>query len=442
MKSLCASFALVLTAWASASTVAAQSPAPASSQTAPQVTAPTPVRPAGQSQAPGPGINSVLPGPIIATGTNAAYVSAQSTGNPTVFIGSDFNAYGIVGTFSNHPLGFRTNNTARMYIDTTGNVGIGTTGPGYKLDVSGDANITGTYRVNGIPISATSNWTQAGNAVYYTGGNVGIGTTSPAYPLDVAGRMRVRQSAGGTAGVWFYPTPAGDTAFVGLAGDTQVGFWGNTGAGWGFLMDTTSGNVSIGGTYSWAKLAVEGPEVGALGVTSGSQSKGVAGIAHTGVDSYGVYGESFNGSGVVGMSINGKAGYFKGNVEATGNICAANVICASDARLKENVRDLDYGLPDLMRLRPVSWSWSDQTQRQLPIGLIAQDVEGVIPELVLRDADPAKPLGLNYLGLVPVMIKAIQDQQDIIAALKAENATLDARLGTLEQALEQSRGQP
>src|SRR4029077_15988236 len=49
----------------------------------------------------------------------------------------------------------------------------------YRLDVSGDANITGTYRVNGVPINATANWTQAGNNVYYTTGNVGIGTLSP-----------------------------------------------------------------------------------------------------------------------------------------------------------------------------------------------------------------------------------------------------------------------
>jgi len=61
---------------------------------------------------------------------------------------------------------------------TEGNVGIGTTTPAYKLNVAGDANITGTYRVNGSPISATSNWTLTGDNIYYATGNVGIGATS------------------------------------------------------------------------------------------------------------------------------------------------------------------------------------------------------------------------------------------------------------------------
>ena len=70
---------------------------------------------------------------------------------------------------------------------SNGNVGIGTTSPSYKLDIAGDTNITGTYRVNGNPISATSNWTSSGNDIYYTTGNVGIGTTTPASPLSVNG---------------------------------------------------------------------------------------------------------------------------------------------------------------------------------------------------------------------------------------------------------------
>ena len=74
---------------------------------------------------------------------------------------------------------------------TTGKVGVGTTAPAYKLDVVGDTNITGTYRVNGSPISATSNWTLSGNDIYYTTGNVGIGTTGPSQKLDVNGNMNI-----------------------------------------------------------------------------------------------------------------------------------------------------------------------------------------------------------------------------------------------------------
>lgn len=76
-------------------------------------------------------------------------------------------------------------------------------------------------------------------------GNVGIGVTSPGFPLDVNGRVRFRQT-GSTAGIWFYQTtPAADRAFVGMYDDNTVGLYGGTGAGWGLLMNTTSGDVGI-----------------------------------------------------------------------------------------------------------------------------------------------------------------------------------------------------
>src|SRR5262249_59952255 len=75
------------------------------------------------------------------------------------------------------------------------------------------------------------------------------------YGLDVGNRMRVRESGINTAGMWFYQTgPAVDRAFVGMLDDTHVGFYGNTGAGWGMVMGTTDGTVGIGTTDPIAKL--------------------------------------------------------------------------------------------------------------------------------------------------------------------------------------------
>ena len=90
-------------------------------------------------------------------------------------------------------------------------------------------------------------------------GSVGIGTLTPGFKLDVADRMRVREGPAGTAGVWLHQTaPDDDQAFVGMASDTSVGFWGKTGADWGLVMDIGSGNVGIGAPASTAKLQVNG----------------------------------------------------------------------------------------------------------------------------------------------------------------------------------------
>jgi len=90
-------------------------------------------------------------------------------------------------------------------------------------------------------------------------GRVGIGTLAPGFKLDVADRMRVRQGGSGSAGIWFYQTgPGTDRAFVGMAADDQVGFWGNTGANWGLVMNTATGRVGIGTTSSPSKLEIDG----------------------------------------------------------------------------------------------------------------------------------------------------------------------------------------
>ena len=99
----------------------------------------------------------------------------------------------------------------------------------------------------------------------------------------------------------------------------------------------------------------------------------------------------------------------------------------SDARLKTEVTNLRYGLNEVMRLRPVTWKWNDRIGGKTQLGLIAQEVQPLLPELVAQGTDTERMLSLNYLGLMPVLIKAIQDQQATITSLRS---ALEAQRGT------------
>ncbi len=119
-------------------------------------------------------------------------------------------------------------------------------------------------------------------------------------------------------------------------------------------------------------------------------------------------------------------------------------IQTSDRRMKKDIQDLNYGLNTVMQLRPVSYRWKNG-EGGINIGLIAQEVQPIIPEVVDVGEDEIKTLGMKYNELIPVLISAIQEQQKIITSqstkidgLTSEVAQLrkmDQRLKNLEAAL-------
>lgn len=145
---------------------------------------------------------------------------------------------------------------------------------------------------------------------------------------------------------------------------------------------------------------------------------------------------NWNGSGwnnIINFKSNGNVGIgttapgytldVEGTVYATGGAGAL-----SDIRHKKDIAALkDGALNTVMNLRPVTFWWkhpTDNGMRGEQIGFIAQQVEKVLPSAVLTMNDAEKTKGLKYMEIIPVLTKAIQEQQKEIRALQTQVAAL------------------
>ena len=107
-------------------------------------------------------------------------------------------------------------------------------------------------------------------------------------------------------------------------------------------------------------------------------------------------------------------------------------VAASSLRYKRDVRSLDNRSQRLWQLRPVTFRYKQDPQGQRQYGLIAEEVAKVFPELVVRGSK-GELESVQYRELIPLMLNEMQHQQAAVATLKAENASLEARLSRLEE---------
>jgi hypothetical protein len=113
-----------------------------------------------------------------------------------------------------------------------------------------------------------------------------------------------------------------------------------------------------------------------------------------------------------------------GSISVSGSTTSYNP--SSDVRLKENIRDYDNALADVMKLKPRKYSW--KTDGAEDSGFIAQELMET-PEFANRvnpiDDDSDDPMyGVDYMKFVAVLTGAIQEQQAMIETLQAEVAAL------------------
>ena len=203
-----------------------------------------------------------------------------------------------------------------------------------------------------------------------------------------------------------------------------------------------SGGVGIGATNLTGVLYLREP-VGAPADSMSSKDNGL-GLGSDGTNSY-KWMQSYGGalalnplSNNVGIGLQNPSEklHVNGNIRASGSVIAScGTLTCSDARYKTNVCPVEHGLDLVRRLQPVRFDWrreefpQQQFDRQRQVGLIAQQVKAVAPEIVQEGSDGY--LAVDYARLTPLLIEAVKEQQEQIEARDREMAAIKKELAEL-----------
>jgi len=322
--------------------------------------------------------------PIIVSNTFA--IPAGSVGAPALSPVGDTNT-GIYFPAAD-AIGISTNGVDRIRVTSAGNVGIGTSSPNRLLTLSRD--VSGV--TNFISLAPTTN---GENDTY------GIEFTNPVWG-NKAGIYGVNQSSGNGSGALAFYT---QTAAFSYAERMRI---------------DSSGNLLVGTTSAPNRLYVKSTAstvVNAYFENSSASPYGLqiqyTGAAPNNTDNEFIYcADTANNRFIV---------YANGNVANRNNSYGG----ISDAKLKENIVEATPKLDKLNQVRVVNFNMIGETHKQ--IGVVAQELEQIFPGMVEESPDRDKEgndLGtttksVKYSVFVPMLIKAIQEQQAIIDELKA-----------------------
>jgi hypothetical protein len=378
---------------------------------------------------------------VYGVSVNSFYAGVQGVSESATGVG--IQGYAIGGGVGGH---FYTTSFGTAALTTgTGNVGIGIDTPEMKLHVGGDLFVQSNlgelvigYPNNGNQwklatfsggsdlifrskpdgsntLSTRFNLKQNGDIVMAeTAGRVGIGLSNPVNPFSVlqasgtANTVRIESQehpvgkdllelivpSGSTSGSQFIEMQNGATIVAAVNSDGSARFS--------------------------SKLGIDGTPTGKLhifqnGQTLGSGLRFTDGTANSDWDITHGFALRFH----YGATL-------KGFINATTGVYTVS----SDVNLKSNIQNLDSTLDLVKQLRPTTYYYKDDTSKTKAIGLIAQEVKPIFPELVhFSEADGL--YGIDYAGFSVVTIKAIQDQQTIIESQQKQIDELKILVQTL-----------
>jgi hypothetical protein len=310
--------------------------------------------------------------------------------------------------------------TTRMTIlGTTGNVGIGTSSPSQRFHVANSAggvvgffqstatngeasvalqgrNSSGTVReaifkydnADVFRIGTASNIGlrfETNDIVRLTLANTGAATFTSDLRVNTGGKI-IFESGAGTANSLFRD-PANGNTVLSTAVDTL--FITSTGAE--RMRITSGGDVIISGTGSGGAGALTVRRDGGIPASIANESSSGTLIRFSG-----------NGSGVLG------------SITHNGTNVAYNT--SSDYRLKQDLKDYN-GLELISGIKTYDYEWKSNNSRMY--GVIAHELQEVLPYAVTGEKDAEDMQGVDYSKLVPILVKAIQEQQAQIEELKA-----------------------
>ena len=308
------------------------------------------------------------------TGEIAFFSASNDSQMGIINNATEFKIYSTYASTAGYkPINFYTSDTLKMTLDADGDLGIGTSSPGQKLDVNGSINVSSSGNI----------FTASSSGIFFNGsGSYSTGiynNASGSLLFDTNGSNRARIDSSGNLLVGTTSTFGKLTTYSTATGTPTAGFFANTASFTSNVLGISCARTTTNATFNLIYA----------------------------------YNDNLSGQFAVRDS---------GNCVNTNNSYGA----ISDVKLKENIVDASPKLADLMQVKVRNYNLKTEPDHK-QLGVIAQELESVFPAMVEESPDRdkqgndlgTKTKSVKYSVFVPMLVKALQEAVAEINSLKA-----------------------